>query len=174
MLSSSFVESDTSLQVMLWFFFLFFIFFFYCYFFFFFQAEDGIRDFCLSRGLGDVYKRQVIKLDVKHFYESISFDNLIDKLKTDMLLSARLINILGSLKLLGAKGLPRGLSISPILSEIFMKNVDSAIKNIPGVYYYSPVSYTHLRAHETGRNLVCRLLLEKKKEQNIKKKKTST
>ena len=23
-----------------------------------------------------------------------------------------------------------------------------------------PVSYTHLRAHETGRNLVCRLLLE--------------
>ena len=24
------------------------------------------------------------------------------------------------------------------------------------------VSYTHLRAHETGRNLVCRLLLEKK------------
>ena len=29
-------------------------------FFFFFQAEDGIRDFCLSRGLGDVYKRQYI------------------------------------------------------------------------------------------------------------------
>ena len=27
-------------------------------FLFFFQAEDGIRDFCLSRGLGDVYKRQ--------------------------------------------------------------------------------------------------------------------
>ena len=27
----------------------------------------------------------------------------------------------------------------------------------------NPVSYTHLRAHETGRNLVCRLLLEKKK-----------
>ena len=29
---------------------------------------------------------------------------------------------------------------------------------IGGVF---PVSYTHLRAHETGRNLVCRLLLEK-------------
>ena len=25
---------------------------------------------------------------------------------------------------------------------------------------HGPVSYTHLRAHETGRNLVCRLLLE--------------
>ena len=31
-----------------------------------------------------------------------------------------------------------------------------------------PVSYTHLRAHETDSYLVCRLLLEKKK----KKKKT--
>ena len=28
------------------------------------------------------------------------------------------------------------------------------------------VSYTHLRAHETGRNLVCRLLLEKKKKKH--------
>ena len=27
----------------------------------------------------------------------------------------------------------------------------------------SPVSYTHLRAHETVLDLVCRLLLEKKK-----------
>ena len=37
--------------------FFFFVFLFFC-FIFFFQAEDGIRDFCLSRGLGDVYKRQ--------------------------------------------------------------------------------------------------------------------
>ncbi len=27
--------------------------------FFFFQAEDGIRDLVRSRGVGDVYKRQV-------------------------------------------------------------------------------------------------------------------
>ena len=30
---------------------------FFCFFFF--QAEDGIRDLVRSRGLGDVYKRQV-------------------------------------------------------------------------------------------------------------------
>ena len=30
--------------------------------FFFFQAEDGIRDLVRSRGLGDVYKRQVGRL----------------------------------------------------------------------------------------------------------------
>src|SRR5674476_1078719 len=33
-----------------------------------------------------------------------------------------------------------------------------ALFAVPVVF---PVSYTHLRAHETGRNLVCRLLLEK-------------
>eukprot|EP00831_Metopus_contortus_P081750 TRINITY_DN8672_c0_g1_i5.p1 TRINITY_DN8672_c0_g1~~TRINITY_DN8672_c0_g1_i5.p1 ORF type:complete len:130 (+),score=13.43 TRINITY_DN8672_c0_g1_i5:130-519(+) len=36
------------------------------------------------------------------------------------------------------------------------------------IYIYresdSPVSYTHLRAHETSLHLVCRLLLEKKKK----------
>ena len=32
-----------------------------------------------------------------------------------------------------------------------------------------PVSYTHLRAHETVLDLVCRLLLEKKKTQQYKK-----
>src|SRR5674536_392038 len=33
-----------------------------------------------------------------------------------------------------------------------------------------PVSYTHLRAHETPEHLVCRLLLEKKKKKTQKKK----
>ena len=31
----------------------------------------------------------------------------------------------------------------------------------------APVSYTHLRAHETVLDLVCRLLLEKKKKQTL-------
>ena len=34
-----------------------------------------------------------------------------------------------------------------------------------------PVSYTHLRAHETVLDLVCRLLLEKKKKNKKKKRK---
>ena len=37
------------------------------------------------------------------------------------------------------------------------------LKNTGGAV--SPVSYTHLRAHETVLDLVCRLLLEKKKQQ---------
>ena len=42
--------------------------------FFFFQAEDGIRDFCLSRGLGDVYKRQEHILDVAALYLAVGLD----------------------------------------------------------------------------------------------------
>src|SRR5660397_160570 len=42
------------------------------------------------------------------------------------------------------------------------------IVHIPGVQcellFPGAVSYTHLRAHETKANLVCRLLLEKKKK----------
>ena len=37
---------------------------------------------------------------------------------------------------------------------------------------YLPVSYTHLRAHETKANLVCRLLLEKKKKTKTHQNKT--
>src|SRR5678809_1077730 len=43
-----------------------------------------------------------------------------------------------------------------------------------GVHVIGTVSYTHLRAHETGRNLVCRLLLEKKKKRVIHEGKTET
>ena len=37
--------------------------------------------------------------------------------------------------------------------------------------FLKPVSYTHLRAHETVLDLVCRLLLEKKNKQKQKKRK---
>ena len=47
----------------------------------------------------------------------------------------------------------------PSLAPIF----EDANSEIPIIAGFLPVSYTHLRAHETGRNLVCRLLLEKKK-----------
>ena len=38
--------------------------------FFFFQAEDGIRDLVRSRGLGDVYKRQLL-------YNNLVYNNLV-------------------------------------------------------------------------------------------------
>ena len=60
--------------------------------------------------------------------------------------------------------------------------LEEKIESEPDLKYYldneytiKTVSYTHLRAHETGRNLVCRLLLEKKKKKiRTTKKNTKT
>ena len=55
------------------------------------------------------------------------------------------------------------------LQEKMMGSVKSALEDAD-VALLLPVSYTHLRAHETVLDLVCRLLLEKKKNTNKKKK----
>src|SRR5674476_648763 len=48
--------------------------------------------------------------------------------------------------------------------EVFAENPPAAtMVVVAGLLDPRTASYTHLRAHETGRNLVCRLLLEKKK-----------
>ena len=51
-------------------------------------------------------------------------------------------------------------------TAIRMMNSAMVMKGENDIYSTLAVSYTHLRAHETGRNLVCRLLLEKKKKKN--------
>ena len=48
--------------------------------YFFFQAEDGIRDLVRSRGLGDVYKRQLLPLVDK--YGITSIEPAFPRLKT--------------------------------------------------------------------------------------------
>ena len=55
------------------------------------------------------------------------------------------------------------------LSIGYTKNMSGTSTNIAeGEYIYIhfqyPVSYKHIRAHETGRNLVCRIFIEKKKQ----------
>ena len=59
----------------------------------------------------------------------------------------------------------RGLSAEELaeiadLSTVYISYIENA-KRKPSL---ESVSYTHLRAHETRHDLVCRLLLEKKKE----------
>ena len=49
-------------------------------------------------------------------------------------------------------------------SEGFNFNIMMSIPELNQPYNSEAVSYTHLRAHETVLDLVCRLLLEKKKK----------
>ena len=50
-----------------------------------------------------------------------------------------------------------------LTNKEFIKNIEKkyTFEKKPSV---AAVSYTHLRAHETPEHLVCRLLLEKKKD----------
>ena len=47
---------------------------------FFFQAEDGIRDLVRSRGLGDVYKRQLLDLHVDALVDVHLLDLDVEKI----------------------------------------------------------------------------------------------
>ena len=58
-----------------------------------------------------------------------------------------------------------GEPYTPVNAQGLIISINDVVLS-PGVDYnvsgsQITVSYTHLRAHETGRNLVCRLLLEK-------------
>ena len=59
----------------------------------------------------------------------------------------------------------QGLAIATI-TGLISKGVSEQKQGVAlGINGSIPVSYTHLRAHETVLDLVCRLLLEKKKKQ---------
>src|SRR5678810_1210302 len=55
----------------------------------------------------------------------------------------------------------RGFSLALLIGVAFGTYSSVAIAS-PIMVWWEPVSYTHLRAHETGSKVVCRLLLEKK------------
>ena len=113
-----------------YFFSIFFCFFFFC-FLFFFQAEDGIRDLVRSRGLGDVYKRQV------RFAPNPFMGVTILTIKTLMAEEAEVVFRDNR----GTKISTRIHSLEKGTNNITLSEWD----NIPsGVYHVTAVSYTHL------------------------------
>src|SRR5659263_270939 len=54
--------------------------------------------------------------------------------------------------------------VQSMFFETFNKNIICFLQDLKFFSSHFPVSYTHLRAHETRHDLVCRLLLEKKKK----------
>ena len=62
---------------------------------------------------------------------------------------------------IGARDLTRAPSVAIATQHAGIGQ--GSAKMLDFVEIYAPVSYTHLRAHETKANIVCRLLLEKKK-----------
>src|SRR5450756_951776 len=61
---------------------------------------------------------------------------------------------------------PLGPRCLPVLAGSSGHSAHCRVHNLDW-HGHGTVSYTHLRAHETRHDLVCRLLLEKKKKQQI-------
>ena len=83
----------------------------------------------------------VVRLDVRHFYESINREKLLIKLVEDARLSYHSIRLLLSLfknpVISLGTGMPRGLGVSATMSELYMKYFDLTIRRVEGVYYYA-------------------------------------
>ncbi|MCD9475008.1 MULTISPECIES: reverse transcriptase domain-containing protein [Photobacterium] len=84
--------------------------------------------------------RSYIKIDIKNFYPSINHDILLSKIKNKIrkktlrsLLIKAITNKTGNNK--PDSGVPQGLSISNILAEIYLKDVDATLNN-KGFKYY--------------------------------------
>src|SRR5674536_144404 len=126
-------------------------------FFFFFQAEDGIRDAQESRGLGDVYKRQV-------FYTGSGSDCRLSRPLSRLAparAKARRSNraVLSSRSEVCRTGRVTCASRTRFLLVVAVGRLGGSLPHTDRCGP-STVSYTHLRAHETPEHLVCRLLLE--------------
>lgn len=83
----------------------------------------------------------VLRLDISSCYESVDRKAVLDKVVQDSILSYTSRNLLNQLfstpQFNGQTGVPRGLSISATLNELFLRDLDRKIKNLPHVYYYA-------------------------------------
>lgn len=91
--------------------------------------------------LSEDVEMRIVRLDVRHFYDNIDFNRILNKLITDARLSNLSIMLLEKLfnnpVIENCTGLPKGLGISAVLSELYMKYFDLDFMKIEGVYYYA-------------------------------------
>lgn len=82
----------------------------------------------------------LLRLDIKDCYENIQFDWLIKKFEEDCILAPECIDILKDIHLNllqnhNVHGLPRGLSVSATLAELYLEELDLQIALTPNVIY---------------------------------------
>lgn len=90
--------------------------------------------------LKDSGSHQVLRLDIRNCYEAIKFKNLINKFENELILAPACIRLLNEIQSdlwgnHGMHGLPRGLPISPTLSEIYLESLDKKLALHPDVIY---------------------------------------
>lgn len=86
----------------------------------------------------------VIRADIHGFFESIPQQYLVQKISDDGFVSRKTVKYLKRVlytynetaHIFDAKGLPRGLSFSSHLSELFMRPIDEKVRRLDGVLFY--------------------------------------
>lgn len=86
----------------------------------------------------------LIRTDIHHFYETIQQDSLMNHIEQDDYLTAVSIKYLRKFLYEFNRlsqnehltGVPRGLSFSPNLAEIYLREFDRKVRNIQGVFFY--------------------------------------
>jgi hypothetical protein len=97
----------------------------------------------LKNLLDDGFPKVILKTDVKSFYESIPHDKLLKKINDDNLLTHLSMKFIQQIlkefkeKTGTTKGVPRGIGISPYLTELYMRDIDAKIKSLPSLMYYA-------------------------------------
>lgn len=125
----------------------------------------------LLKDSGDYY---VLRVDIKKCYESILFDNIISKLQNDLILSPECMNLLNDISRqlkdrFNFTGLPRGLSISPTLAELYLEDFDKKIAASNDVIYSARyVDDIILITTDNKKNIVIDFLVEILSEMGLK------
>ena len=95
----------------------------------------------LKQLLSEGHHFRVYKLDLQNFYESIDRSGIEAQLRRDGGLSPPTLHVYqfisSALQAHGLVGLPRGMSISAVLSEYVMRSFDQTVKSLDNVYYYA-------------------------------------
>lgn len=94
--------------------------------------------------LDNAMPKLLFRADIHHFYESILQQELLDRIESDDYLTSTSVRYLRKFffeynKLTNNqehRGIPRGLSFSPALAEIYLREFDRKVKSISGVYFY--------------------------------------
>lgn len=102
--------------------------------------------------LNDNFPKIILRTDISKFYESIPHKQLISKIEENSLLTfqskqiiKKILNQYWNILLAdGVKtlddervGIPRGIAISAILSELYLKDFDNSIRSLKNVVYYA-------------------------------------
>ena len=119
-----------------------------------------------SSAASDVYKRQIQDLPLNAKWIYITGENGIGKTILLQAIALGLTNYEENIKHL-TKGCELTIGFCQNGKHFRNNVVEKYNEDFTNINHhfigYGPVSYTHLRAHETVLDLVCRLLLEKKK-----------